>query len=184
MQRRRLFKFVAEQLTPLHHDYAKWERKNRWLRRAGLNISPTGVVVNSGFTCLLGNEQNITFLDYAVIGYHTRFWNFGPITIGKFCLIAAETSLANGGHDTSTLVPFSGPLSIGNGCWIGTRAQIVGPLTIGENAIVGAVVIRDVEPGTIVAGVPARVVGKRKLPDKVWHLGGLYFSPHTHEIVS
>ena len=41
---------------------------------------------------------------------------------------------------------------------IGSNATIMGGITIGENAIIGAgaVVTRDVTPGTIVVGVPAR----------------------------
>jgi acetyltransferase-like isoleucine patch superfamily enzyme len=46
--------------------------------------------------------------------------------------------------------------------WIGAGATILPGVTIGENAIVaaGAVVSRDVEPDTIVGGVPARVLRK------------------------
>jgi len=48
------------------------------------------------------------------------------------------------------------------GASIGSSATILGGITIGENAIVGAgsVVTKDVSSYTIVAGVPARVVRK------------------------
>ena len=100
-------------------------------------------------------------------------------------MFAADVTLTNGGHDKNTFEPFSGPLSIGSGCWISNGARIVGPLTIGDNAIVaaGAVVVDDVPPCAIVAGVPAKVIGYRVLPDKVWHLGDRWFSPHTFEAV-
>ena len=52
---------------------------------------------------------------------------------------------------------------IGNDVWIGHNAIIMGGVTVGDGAIVGAnaVVTKDVEPYTVVAGVPARVIKKR-----------------------
>lgn len=52
---------------------------------------------------------------------------------------------------------------IGNDVWIGAGAHILRGVTIGDGAVVaaGAVVHRDVEPYSIVGGVPARVLGYR-----------------------
>lgn len=179
---RRLLKWLANMLTPVCHDYGKWERKNRLLRLVGINIG-NNVAIDHGFTCLTGQEENIHIGDYAAIGIGARMWNFNKIVVGKFCMFAADVTLVNGRHDKNNLEPFSGRLVIGNGCWVGNGARIVGPLTIGDNAIIGAgsVVIRDVPAGSIVAGVPARVIGMRELPERVWHLGGDYFSPYTFE---
>lgn len=49
---------------------------------------------------------------------------------------------------------------IGANARIGTGAKIIGPVTIGRNAVIGAnaVVLHDVAPNTVVAGVPARPV--------------------------
>jgi serine O-acetyltransferase len=54
----------------------------------------------------------------------------------------------------------TGP-TIHRGAAIGTGAKIIGPITVGANAIVGAnaVVVDDVAPGAVVGGVPARVLG-------------------------
>ena len=181
----KIYKAIGELRTPLSHDYPKWEKKNYWLRKAGLNISRLGVAIDNQFRCLTGQEENIFIDDYTAIGVGARFWNFNEVKIGKFCMFAADVTLTNGGHDKNTFEPFSGPLLIGNGCWIGNGARIIGPLTIGDNAIVGAgaVVVADVPPGNIVAGVPARVIGQRQLPEKVWHLGDVYFCPRTFKRV-
>lgn len=55
---------------------------------------------------------------------------------------------------------------IGNGVEIGAGAVILGSILVGDGAIVGAnaVVVRDVAPGAIVGGVPARVIGQVEDP--------------------
>jgi acetyltransferase-like isoleucine patch superfamily enzyme len=182
---RKIFKYIADIRTPFAHSYTNWESKNYWLRLAGINISSKGVAIDHGFQCLTGQEENIFIDDYAAIGIGGKFWNFNEIRVGKFCMFAADVTLTNGGHDRNTFEPFSGPLIIGNGCWIGNGARIIGPLTVGDNAIIGAgaLVVNDVPAGSIVVGIPAKVIGLRSLPSKVWHLGNMYFCPHTFQIV-
>lgn len=48
---------------------------------------------------------------------------------------------------------------------VGANAVLIGPIRIGHDAVVGAgaVVLRDVEPGTVVAGNPAKPIGRRPI---------------------
>lgn len=155
------------------------------LRRVGGIEVGQGAAVDTGFEWLTCSK--LTIEDHAAIGKNVKIYNFSEIVIGKFCMFAGDIIIANGGHDKDTFVPFSGPLRIGRGCWIGAGARIVGAnLTIGDHAIVGAgaVVLDDVPEGAIVAGVPAKVIGYRKVPEKVWHLGNTWFSSKTFELLA
>lgn len=57
---------------------------------------------------------------------------------------------------------------IGNDVWIGCRATILSGVTVGHGSVIGAgaVVTKDVEPYTVVGGVPAKVI-RRRLPDAI-----------------
>jgi len=58
----------------------------------------------------------------------------------------------------------SGSADIGRGVWISPEVAVIQKVSIGDGALVGigAVVIKDVEPHTIVAGVPAKPMGRRQ----------------------
>jgi acetyltransferase-like isoleucine patch superfamily enzyme len=99
------------------------------------------------------------------------------LTIGRYCSIAYDVTIMLGGEHRSdwvTTYPFAelmtapegapkiglskGDVHIGSDVWIGLEAMILSGVTIGHGAIIGAraVVSKDVEPYSIVAGNPAR----------------------------
>lgn len=55
------------------------------------------------------------------------------------------------------------PAVLGHDVWVGTYAVILAGVKIGEGSVIAAsaVVTEDVEPFTVVGGVPAKVIGKR-----------------------
>lgn len=61
-----------------------------------------------------------------------------------------------------------GPTRIGSNVWIGNNSAIMGGVTIGDHALVGSnsVVTKDVEPLTLVGGVPARFIKKLTLAER------------------
>jgi virginiamycin A acetyltransferase len=103
----------------------------------------------------------------------------GEVHIGQYCAIAPDVRLHQPNHTmarpavqtelynevTGEELPrdSDGPIEIGHDVWIGARAIVLGGVTVGTGAAVGAgaVVTDDVDPYTIVAGVPAETVGRR-----------------------
>ncbi len=102
-----------------------------------------------------------------MLGDHVHVYNLGPITIGDHTVISQDVYLCAGTHDyTQPDLPLVRPsITIGSGVWICAGAFIGPGVTIGDNAIVGAraVVTKDVPPGMIVAGNPARVIKVRPM---------------------
>jgi serine O-acetyltransferase len=90
------------------------------------------------------------------------------------CRIGADVKIAQqvtiGGRSRLVGVPV-----IGDRCFLGPGAKILGPITVGEDSVVGAnaVVIHDVPPRSVVAGVPARVVRANIRPED-------YFDDDVH----
>lgn len=112
-------------------------------------------------------------------------WSRDKLIIGKFCQIASgvEFMMNDANHQMSAVttfpfytlegwnmevpdqsdMPYKGNTVIGNDVWIGQNALILPGVNIGDGAIIGAnsVVGSNVDPYTIVAGNPAKVIRKR-----------------------
>ena len=87
------------------------------------------------------------------------------IRVGSDVAIGPEATILTLGHDPQSpdFADRGGEVVIGDRAWICYRAIILPGISIGEGAVVGAgaVVSKNVDPYTIVAGSPAKPVGSR-----------------------
>lgn len=88
------------------------------------------------------------------------------VTIGENVLIASEVMFSTHDASASHFIPGAsdifGRINIGDNCFIGMAAIVLPGVTIAENCIIGAgsVVTKSfMEPGMVIAGNPARVIG-------------------------
>lgn len=111
--------------------------------------------------------QNIHLGTGVVIGANCCIGAHSAIHIGSHVRMSSEVQIETAGLEYHNRVPpylhRSEPIVIGDGVWIGTRAIILGGVTVGAGAVIaaGSVVTRDVPARAVVAGVPARVLSTR-----------------------
>ncbi|MDH2366025.1 MULTISPECIES: CatB-related O-acetyltransferase [Providencia] len=114
-------------------------------------------------------------------------WDVDQLYIGDYVCIGSEAVILMGGNHTHRmdwfcLYPFlefieeayvgKGDTVIGDGAWVGMRAFIMPGVKIGEGAVIAAnsVVIKDVEPYSIVGGNPATTLKYRFSPEVITEL--------------
>lgn len=133
------------------------------------------------------------YVEYSTIGDYTYVMHDGSVadtTIGRFTAIAAAARIGPPNHplDRATIHRLSytpeyywpsevrdhaffekrraARVVIGHDVWIGHGVTVLAGVTVGDGAVIaaGAVVAKDVEPYTIVGGVPAKLI-RRRLPE-------------------
>lgn len=107
--------------------------------------------------------KNIMVGEHVFINACCHFQDHGGVTIGDGCQIGHNVVFAtlNHGLDPEKRAStYPAPIVLGKNVWVGSNATILQGVTIGDNSVVaaGAVVTKDVEPNTVVGGVPARFI--------------------------
>ncbi len=127
-----------------------------------------------GRDCVLlagaGRDGFIRMGEGSLVYHHVSLYGGGGITIGRMVRVGGGVSMVSTDRvfdDPSVPIALQGhrtaPIVIEDDVWIGLHAVILAGVTVGRGAVVGAgaVVTRDVAPGAVVAGVPARVISQR-----------------------
>jgi putative colanic acid biosynthesis acetyltransferase WcaF len=112
---------------------------------------------------------NLEIGDWSSIGEWALIYNLGKVTIGERTTISQRTHLCAGTHDyrDPAMPLLTPPIQIADDVWVCADAFLGPGVTVGKGAIIGAraVVVKNIEPWTIVAGNPARMVKKRIPPE-------------------
>jgi acetyltransferase-like isoleucine patch superfamily enzyme len=145
--------------------------RHAWYRRVlGMRIGEGSALLMDLYLHIRGRPRpgrpGISIGRRSVINQQCSLDGRGGLTIGDYVNISPGVWILTDSHDMHDPLfrEVLAPVKIGNHVWIGSRAMILPGVTLGEGAVVaaGAVVTRNVEPFTVVAGVPACPIGVRK----------------------
>ncbi|ESW59823.1 MAG: acetyltransferase [Rhodobacter sp. CACIA14H1] len=139
-----------------------WGWRRAMLRAFGARV---GREVHVYPTAHIMMPWNLTLGNGCAVGDHAIIYALGPIRLGDRTTVSQYAHLCAGSHDwRDQAMPLTKPaITIGADVWV-CADVFVGPgVTIGNAAILGAraVVVKDVASRSIVAGNPARPVGRR-----------------------
>jgi len=106
-------------------------------------------------------SENIRLGKNVIIGTHCTIGAAAVIELGDLVRISKGVVIETGGLDFSKPAHYphsAAPIKIGHRVWIGTRAIILGGVTIGDGAIIGAgaVITKDIPANAIVVGSQCR----------------------------
>ena len=156
--------------------------RRRLLMIGGENIS-IGKSSCIGRNCILTVWKNeseyenpeIVICDNVSIGDYSHISAINKVYIGDGVLTGRWVSIVDNNHgntemNTLQIMPkkrkviSKGPIIIGNNVWIGDKVTILSGVTIGEGAVIAAnsVVSHDVEPFSVIAGVPGIAIKKNQ----------------------
>jgi carbonic anhydrase/acetyltransferase-like protein (isoleucine patch superfamily) len=159
-------------------NYLYWRRKLGWFARSAylgwpdLLMNPQGISLDWGAMirrhARLECHQHGGKLGRIVIGEATTaqfYFHCAAaelVTIGQGVLIAGRVYISDHDHAmpwTSGRLVVA-PVTIGDGCWLGEGCAVLKGVTLGEGCVVGtnAVVTRSFPAGSIIAGVPAKLL--------------------------
>jgi acetyltransferase-like isoleucine patch superfamily enzyme len=155
-------------------------RKKKIIIGIGTNIVKSHLANNT----FIGPNNSFTNVEIGRYSYTNSNTKIINAKIGQFTCIGSNVTIGLGFHPTNFVsihpsfysnnkgfktfsdknyfeeYPF---VTIGNDVWIGSNVTILGNVTIGDGAIVayGSIITKDVQPYTIVGGIPAKVLKMR-----------------------
>jgi len=146
---------------PVHGNVLQAMREGRLRVGAGTLLEPDVWITAPGDARVRIGAG--TFLNQGVMIAVERL-----VEIGDHCMLANGCFVSDASHrydDPDQPVPWQGfetkgPTRIGDNCWLGANVVVTSGVTIGERCVIGAnsVVTRDIEPFSVAAGAPAKVL--------------------------
>jgi maltose O-acetyltransferase len=133
------------------------------LLRELLGAVGDGADIQPRFACDYG--YNIRLGRRAFVNYNCVFLDCAPIEIGDDLQMGPAVQLYTATHPLDRAsraagLEYARPIRIGDGVWIGGGAIVLPGVAIGDGCVVGAgsVVTRDLPPGSLAVGNPARII--------------------------
>lgn len=157
--------------TRLPRSYAIGGSLGLRMRRMCANrlFDATGAEVNVEQGAVFGSGKGVHLGSYSGIGIDAEI--HGPVTIGNDVMMGPRCTIISRDHSfTDVTKPMRKqgfgefrPVVIEDDVWVGANVTITAGVRVGRGSILaaGAVVTHDTPPYSIVAGVPARVIGSR-----------------------
>ena len=140
-------------------------QRGGWLYCCGIDNIPASLKLGKG--CVFGYNNHITAVRNVVIG--------------DYVLTANNVYISDNLHGYEDItkpimhqpVRFKGAVEIGDGCWIGENACIIGA-RIGKNCVIGAnaVVTRDIPDYSVAVGIPAVIIRQWDPQLQKWLING------------
>lgn len=130
--------------------------RNLLLKWGGARIHVFDAYIRSPLWC--SDLNHVEFGKGVFINMGCRFEGTAPTLIGDASKIGPSCCFENVNHTADGDVAL--PVVVGKGVWLGARVLVTPNTTIGDGSIIaaGAVVSRDVPPGEVWGGVPARKI--------------------------
>lgn len=151
-------------------DYEEVQHRRQLLDRLFASVGED-VFIEPNFRCEVG--CNITMGSHVYVNFDCVMLDNAPISIGNYVWIAPTVGLFATNHALDFEERRNGacqakPIVIEDGAWLGGHVSVLGGVTIGEGAVIGAgsVVTHDIPARSVAVGNPARVVREITEADK------------------
>ena len=145
-----LWKMLRVALTSVREKHTLFRHKLIWHKRR-ITLLP-GVRITSPLKLKLGED--------ILVSHECLIQGAGGISIGNRVMLGPRVQLITANHDISTKLTIMSPIIIEEDVWIGAGAIILPGTTLGKHSVIaaGAVVTKDVEPYSVVGGIPAKLI--------------------------
>ena len=137
----------------------------RVARIVGYRLLGMDVGVVDVFPRVWFKSRNVRLGSQVTVNMGTVFDSSARVTVGARTRIGFEVLFCTSNHHVGDRGEragprFDAPITVGEGCWIGSRATLLPGVTVGDGCVIaaGALVTRDCETNGLYAGVPARRV--------------------------